>query len=204
MTVDAFGTLFDLPDPAPALAAELGTRGVVRDPVAVARAFAAEATFYLPRAVRGTDPTSLAALRRDCAAVFLSELEAELDPDEFAPAFVGALDFRVVAGAREALGALRGAGLSLACVANWDVSLFGWLERTGLDSYFATIVSSAEVGAQKPDPRIFELALMRIGVDANRALHIGDSDADREGAHAAGLAFEPTPLATLPERLGLA
>jgi hypothetical protein len=32
---------------------------------------------------------------------------------------------------------------------------------------------------------------------------VGDEDVDRDGARAAGLAFEPTPLATLPERLGL-
>jgi putative hydrolase of the HAD superfamily len=34
-------------------------------------------------------------------------------------------------------------------------------------------------------------------------LHVGDEDADRGGAAAAGLAFAPPPVATLPERLGL-
>jgi FMN phosphatase YigB (HAD superfamily) len=50
---------------------------------------------------------------------------------------------------------------------------------------------------------VFRLALERLGVSAGRALHVGDGDADRDGAAAAGLAFEPAPLATLPERLGL-
>jgi FMN phosphatase YigB (HAD superfamily) len=42
-----------------------------------------------------------------------------------------------------------------------------------------------------------------MGVEAGRALHVGDDDADRAGAEAAGLAFEPVPLATVPERIGL-
>jgi hypothetical protein len=46
--------------------------------------------------------------------------------------------------------------------------------------------------------------LERLDVPAERTLHIGDGDSDRDGAAAAGLAFEPVPLATLPERLGRA
>ncbi|MGH3033977.1 MAG: HAD family hydrolase, partial [Gaiellaceae bacterium] len=54
-----------------------------------------------------------------------------------------------------------------------------------------------------PDPAVFRAALQRLGVAPERAVHVGDSDADRAGAEAAGLAFEPAPVATLPERLGL-
>jgi HAD superfamily hydrolase (TIGR01549 family) len=64
-------------------------------------------------------------------------------------------------------------------------------------------VSSAEAGAEKPDPRAFAKAVDRLGVRAERALHVGDDEADQAGAAAAGLAFEPAPLATLPARLGL-
>jgi HAD superfamily hydrolase (TIGR01509 family) len=74
---------------------------------------------------------------------------------------------------------------------------------TGLDGFFATAVTSARAGAPKPDPRLFRLALGELGVEPGRALHIGDSDADREGAQAAGIAFAPTPVVTLPARLGL-
>jgi putative hydrolase of the HAD superfamily len=108
-----------------------------------------------------------------------------------------------VPGAGAALGRLRDAGLALACVSNWDVSLAPHLERAGLHDLFAEVVSSAEAGAAKPDPAVFAVALGRLGVPPARALHVGDGDADREGAAAAGLAFEPVPLATLPERLGL-
>ena len=203
ITVDAFGTLVELVDPYDRLGDELAVRGIERDRDAVAAAFAAEAAYYIPRSHEGRDADSLAQLRRECVAVFLGELHAELDPKEFVAAYVGALEFRPMAGAKAALGRLRSAGFALACVGNWDISLEEHLDALGLSSYFGTVVTSAEAGAPKPDPAPFRLALDRIGVEAGRALHIGDSETDREGAAAAGLAFEPAPLATLPSRLGL-
>jgi HAD superfamily hydrolase (TIGR01509 family) len=204
VTVDAFGTLLELRDPVDRLHEELEARGVSRGRDAIERAFAAEAAYYVPRSLRGRDEGSLATLRRACAGIFLSELDADLDAAEFAPAFVAALEFRLLPGARRALDDLRAAGLRLACVANWDFTLPAHLERLGVADRFATIVTSAEAGVQKPDPAIFHVALTRLGVPPARALHIGDTNADREGALTAGLAFEPVPLATLPERLGVA
>jgi putative hydrolase of the HAD superfamily len=203
VTVDAFGTVVELAEPYDRLGEALAERGVERSREDVARAFAAEVAHYLPRAHEGRDAESLDRLRRQCAGVFLAEVGAILDPSEFAPAFVGALAFHVLPGAKDALGRLRAAGLVLACIGNWDVSLADYVRRVGLAHFFSTVVSSAEAGAPKPDPRPFELALSRVGVRAERALHVGDSDADRDGAGAAGLAFEPVPLVTLPARLGL-
>ena len=203
ITVDAFGTLVELAEPYKRLGSALAEREVERNREEVARAFAAEVAYYLPRAHEGHDPDTLRGLRRDCAAVFLGELGAGLDPVEFAPAFVAALEFHVLPGAVDALERLRAAGLTLACVGNWDVSLRQHLEGIGLTKFFAAVVSSADAGAPKPDPRPFRLALARVEIEPGRALHVGDSGADRDGAFAAGLAFEPDPLATLPARLGL-
>ncbi len=62
------------------------------------------------------------------------------------------------------------------------------LAGTPLARYFAAIVISCEVGVAKPDPRIFELALERIGADAHETVMVGDSLArDVAGAHAAGI-----------------
>ena len=203
VTVDAFGTLVELREPYDRLRDALAERGVERSREDVARAFAAEVAYYLPRAHEGRDADSLRRLRRECAGVFLGELGTDLDPVEFAPAFVGALEFRMLPGAGNALRRLRAAGLTLACVGNWDVSLPQHLESVGLARFFAALVSSADAGAPKPDPRPFRLALTRLGVEPGRALHVGDSETDRDGALDAGLAFEPAPLATLPARLGL-
>jgi putative hydrolase of the HAD superfamily len=194
VTLDAYGTLLELEDPVPALAAALHTRGVERAADAVGAAFAAEVEYYLEHAVEGGDEEKLAKLRRDCAGVFLAALAAPLDPQEFAPAFVGALRFRLLPGVEEALEELRSRGLALAVVSNWDCSLRGWLCGLGLGSRVAVVVTSAEVGAEKPDPALFRAALRRLSVTASRTLHVGNSPADEEGARAAGLHFAPAPL----------
>ena len=196
VTIDAYGTLVTLRDPVGALDHALREHGVERTRDGVARAFAEEARYYVERSHEGADEASLALLRRDCASVFLEAAEADLDP-----AFVAALEFEAVPGALEAVSELERLGLRLAVVSNWDVALAEHLGRLGLADRFATIVTSAEAGAPKPDPRIFELALERLGVSASRALHVGDAEADEEGARAAGMHFAAAPLADLPARL---
>jgi putative hydrolase of the HAD superfamily len=196
VTVDGYGTLLQLTDPVPALQAALAERDVDRPDADVARAFRAEVAHYRPRAVAGRDAASLAALRRECVAVFLSDLGDPLEPDGFVDAFMGALVFEEVPGASETLQRLRQRGLKLGVVANWDYALPEHLERLGLAALVDTVVTSARAGAAKPDPAIFVLALRELGVPADRALHVGDEPCDEEGARAAGLAFAPAPLST--------
>jgi putative hydrolase of the HAD superfamily len=203
ITIDAFGTLVELADPVGLLREALAERGVVRERDQIAAAFASEVDYYLVHKVEGAGSTSLADLRRRCSQVFLEGVDCELDPEEFAPAFVEALVFRPLDGVPEALERLRRAGLELACVTNWDVGIGEQLERAGLARFLSAVVSSAEVGAEKPDPRVFTEALARLGVAPERALHVGDEPGDVEGARNAGLAFAEAPLATLPRRLGL-
>lgn len=203
VTVDAFGTLVELDEPVPRLRRALADSAVDADEPTVAAAFAAEVKYYTAHKLTAADDEALEALRRECAGVFLETAGAHLDPAEFAPAFVGALVFRPTHRAEPTLTSLRSAGLSLACVSDWDIGLSWQLERIGLAGYFDAVVTSAEVGVEKPDPAVFRAALEQLGVTAGRALHVGDGDGDRHGALSAGLAFEPAPLATLPERLGL-
>jgi HAD superfamily hydrolase (TIGR01509 family) len=203
VTVDAMGTIVELVDPTEALGRALAERGVTAGEEKVRAAFAAEVAYYVQHAQEGRDEEALRELGRACAAVFLDHVGAELDVAEFAPAFVAALQFRPLDGAVEALERLRAAGLVLACVSNWDVSLEDRLAEADLGHLFATVATSAEAGALKPDPGAFLLALERLGVEPGRAVHVGDDTADEDGAAAAGIAFEPVPLATLPERLGL-
>jgi FMN phosphatase YigB (HAD superfamily) len=195
VTVDGYGTLLTLVDPVPALRKALADNGVERAPEQVALAFAAEVTYYRPRAHLGRDPGSLAQLQRECAAMFLRALDTSLDAGTFAPSFLGALEFTLVHGALQTLELLQARGLVLAVVANWDSSLYDTLAELGVDKLFATVVTSAEAGVSKPDPAPFRLALGRLGVEPGRALHVGDEPADKAGAHAAGLHFAPAPLA---------
>ena len=201
VTIDAYGTLVALRDPLPALRGALAVRGIERTTGDVQAAFRAEVEYYVERSHEGRDEATLALLRRDCAAVFLAAARARLDPDEFAPAFVGALEFEELPGAGDACRALAAAGLRLAVVSNWDVGLHDHLAAIGLGALLDTVVTSAEAGAPKPAPRVFELALARLGATADRAVHVGDAAADAEGARAAGLRFEPAPLADAARRI---
>jgi putative hydrolase of the HAD superfamily len=203
VTVDAFGTALELEEPVSRLRRALAARGVERSPEEVAAAFRAEVSFYVPRSHLGRDPASLVELQRDSVTVFLNALDAPLAAVSFVDGFVAALRFRPLPGVLEALARLRAAGLRLACVSNWDVTLGAHLERAGLGECFDAVVSSAEAEAAKPDPWIFLLALERLGVRPAVAIHVGDGEVDRAGARAAGLRFAPPPLVTLPARLGL-
>jgi putative hydrolase of the HAD superfamily len=197
VTIDANGTIVEMRDPVPMLAELLRERGLSPPSQRLRTALEAEFAYYRRHMTEGRDEESLRSLRRECARVFLEAAEADLDPDEFAPQYVEALEFRVIPGVVEALSALRARGLALAVVSNWDVSLHERLEELRLRPFFDAVVSSAEAGAGKPEPRIFEAALAQLAVRPERALHVGDSSEDEAGARAAGLAFAEAPLERL-------
>lgn len=191
VTVDAHGTLVTLQDPVPELRAELADRGVPRDRDAVEQGFRAEVAHYIEHAAAGHDKEGLARLQRDCAQVFLDAVAADLDAGEFAPVFAAALHFEPIPGVTATLERLRGLGLELAVVANWDLTLHRLLEEAGLASSFRAIVHAAA----KPSPDGLLRALSELQVDAARALHIGDDEVDEAAARAAGMSFVPAPLA---------
>ena len=86
------------------------------------------------------------------------------------------------------LAGLRGAGLRLGVVSNWDPRLPDLLERLGLSGFFEVVVCSSDVGVEKPDRRIFLSAATRLRVPPGAALHIGDGRLeDVEGALGAGM-----------------
>jgi putative hydrolase of the HAD superfamily len=89
---------------------------------------------------------------------------------------------------RGVLAGLKDQGLRLAVISNWDERLPLLLEQLALTPFFDAVVTSSEVGVEKPDRRIFAEALRRLGVEPEAALHVGDSPLeDVEGAIAAGM-----------------
>jgi len=83
---------------------------------------------------------------------------------------------------------LKSRGLKLGIISNWDNRLGPLLREMQIDRYFDSIVISDEVGAQKPDPKIFLAAAKQLGTPPESILHVGDSSAeDVAGARAAGL-----------------
>jgi len=95
---------------------------------------------------------------------------------------------RIGTGVRESLERLRSAGFKLAVVSNSEGTIEQMLTEIDLRELFTTVIDSSVVGFTKPDPRIFGLALERLGVEASEALMVGDSpSADVDGAHAVGI-----------------
>jgi HAD superfamily hydrolase (TIGR01549 family) len=72
------------------------------------------------------------------------------------------------------------------------------LRECALDRYVDVLVVSEEAGMSKPDPRIFQIALERLGCRADEVVMVGDSwAADVVGATAAGI----RPIWFNPDRL---
>ncbi len=184
VTLDAYGTLVELEDPVPRLQAAFGV-----DARAASRGLEAEISYYREHVLEGSDAESLAGLRGRCAAVFAEASGSTPD----ATAFQSCLVFTPLPGVVDALRRLRAQGLALAVVSNWDVGLHEHLRRLGLR--FEAVVTSAESGIRKPDPRILALALERLRIPPERALHIGDDEVDEQAARAARLRFASAPLA---------
>jgi len=49
------------------------------------------------------------------------------------------------------------------------------VERTGLASHFDVVIISGELGFGKPDPRLYEETLRRLGVGAGESIMVGDN-----------------------------
>jgi putative hydrolase of the HAD superfamily len=179
--LDALGTLVELEPPWVELRRALG-EAVEEGPLI--DAVRAEMAYYRDHSIEGRDAASLADLRRRCAAVLSDRLGLEVTVETL----LSAIRFQPFADAAPALAALRARGLATVCVSNWDVSLHGVLERCGLRSGLDAVVCSAEAGARKPDPVIFERALAITGCSPEQAVHVGDTpEEDVAGAQAAGL-----------------
>ena len=88
-----------------------------------------------------------------------------------------------------ALARLRDAGFRLGVVSNSDGRVAHALAAAGLAQHFDVVVDSRIAGVEKPDPRIFLLALDQLGVEPAEALYVGDVyEVDVVGARNAGLA----------------
>jgi 2-haloacid dehalogenase len=100
---------------------------------------------------------------------------------------------KAIEGTVEILRELLDAGVRVVALSNWSADTYPVaLERFAFLGWFEVVVISGEVGASKPDPRMFEALMARHAVDPAEAVFIDDSPANvaaaaRLGFHA--LAF---------------
>ncbi len=189
--LDALGTILDLEPPGPHLAAALGRRGATVSEEQAHAAMVTEMTYYRAHCDRAADLLALSDLRDRCARIVAEELGpavAGLALDAVRAAMLEALRFPPFPEVPRVLAELRSAGVQLVVVSNWDVSLHEVLKLTGLDGLVDAALTSAEVGAPKPDPLMLHRAMELAGeVPADRTLMVGDTPPDALAAAAAGI-----------------
>jgi HAD superfamily hydrolase (TIGR01509 family) len=98
----------------------------------------------------------------------------------------------------DVLKGLHRQGIKTAVVSNIAFDVRPAFAALGVTEYVDEVVLSFEVGAVKPDAAIFEAALTRLGVGAEHAVMVGDSDEADGGARAIGCGFslvDPLPTA---------
>jgi putative hydrolase of the HAD superfamily len=109
----------------------------------------------------------------------------------------------------ELMRSLRGRGLRMAICTNnvreWEPL---WRAKLPVDEIFELVVDSGFVGLRKPDPRIYELTLERLGgVAPQAALLIDDTELNCDAAREYGMAavwFQSTEQATAEIEAALA
>ncbi len=78
--------------------------------------------------------------------------------------------------------------LILGLLTNASKTMISTHRKLGLEPYLNFVVTSQEVGADKPEPPIFRAALERAGVKASEAIHVGDQyKLDVVGARGVGI-----------------
>jgi putative hydrolase of the HAD superfamily len=96
--------------------------------------------------------------------------------------------YRLYDDVKPTLDAIEAAGYRIGLISNFD----SWLEKMLIEMevghVFDPSVISGLVGVEKPDPRIYEIAVERARVPAARCVHVGDSPTtDMEPAKAVGI-----------------
>ena len=95
---------------------------------------------------------------------------------------------RAIEGTVDVVRDLKSQGVQIAVVSNAEGQVQRDLDQAGYGGLFETVVDSHLVGVSKPDPKIFHIALERIGAQADSTGFIGDVPSiDVAGARAAGL-----------------
>ena len=87
-----------------------------------------------------------------------------------------------------AMDLLKQQGYTLGIISNMNAPGDELAESLGLTPCLDLVVTSGEVGLEKPHPPIFHEALRRAGVDADDAVHVGDQlSSDVNGARNVGI-----------------
>lgn len=90
----------------------------------------------------------------------------------------------------ESIDAMRAKGVKVALISNSEGMLDALFVQLGIRDHFDLLVDSGVAGVEKPDAKIFEIALNEFEADRSRTLHLGDTfTTDILGAQNAGIRY---------------
>ncbi|HEU4527599.1 MAG TPA: HAD-IA family hydrolase [Actinomycetota bacterium] len=169
-----------------------------------------------------TTPERSRRFWHDVYGIFLRDLDiGEPDGlvDRLYTEFTDLANYRLFEDVPPVLDRLHEAGILLGVVSNFEEWLEQLLEELGVLGRFDVRVISGVEGMEKPDPRIFRLALDRAGVEPADAVYVGDDPVmdivpatavgmlpvliDRRGRFPEAQGLRLTSMSDLPGVLGL-
>jgi len=172
----------------------LASEGVAVDPATVhQRAAVVFERFHAAAEAKTlwtTSPERSRAFWHDVYEILLADLGVERPElvDVVYRAFTDLSNYALFEDVAPVLEELRATGLTLGVISNFEEWLDGLLEAVGVRSAFDVRVISGIEGIEKPDPRIFEVAMERAGVEPSRSVYVGDNpEFDVEPALAVGM-----------------
>jgi len=128
------------------------------------------------------------------AQIMLEKVGIKLDPATIQqlikkwPQIFRKTEFVLFEDVLDTLKKLKERQLVLGLITNATKDAVSRQREMGLEQYLDFTVTSEEAKADKPAPEIFELALKRAGVEASRAIHVGDQyEIDIVGARGLGI-----------------
>lgn len=198
--LDAVGTLFGVKGSVGEAYSTIAQRfNVTADPIALDRAFFQAFKSATPMAFPGTDFAEIPQREYDWWQAIAYQTFAEVGAIEqfqdFSSFFAALYDYFATAepwfvypDVQSALTYWHDRGIPLGVLSNFDTRLYPVLNALDLDRFFSSVTISTEVGAAKPDTKVFQAALKKHNCLPEQAWHVGDSlREDYEGAKAAGL-----------------
>jgi putative hydrolase of the HAD superfamily len=196
VTFDAAGTLIAPREPVGVTYARVArAHGVAAEPAAIEARFRRTFRAAPPLAFAETRGPALRGRERDwwravVRATLDSPDDARLDAcfEALYAHYAGAAAWTVFPDVEPALQDLRGRGLRVGVVSNFDGRLPALLDGLGLAASLDVTVWSSAAGTAKPAAEIFDAAARGLGVIRADILHVGDDPTvDVDGARAAGL-----------------
>jgi putative hydrolase of the HAD superfamily len=125
-----------------------------------------------------TSPERSRRFWHDVYGIFLRDLGIDGDDDLIDTVyreFTDLANYALFEDVPPVLERLSAAGLTLGIVSNFEGWLEQLLEELDVSRFFAVRVISGVEGMEKPDPRIFRLAMERADVEPEGSVYVGDN-----------------------------